>query len=130
MSIVTSEVRHFACVWYVPGPGFDFMGVLYQKHDACWEMKYRFRYYSEVGDGDPHGDDDFKSWYVVRFDKGRKVPEMEVAMDDVIEGVFGARRRDVEKVEVRGDARKFAEVMSQQKWVHLKWEPKEGSVPS
>jgi hypothetical protein len=118
--ISTSDVRHFACVWFVPGARFDFMGVLYQKHDARWECKYRFRYYAATGDDD----DDEKSWYVIEFEEGKKVPEMEEIIDDVIHRVFDGRikKGDIEKVEVRGDAEKFVEVMAKQSWTKLKFE--------
>lgn len=131
--INTSEVRHFACVWFVPGDGFDFMGMLYQKHDASWEMCYLFRYYARTGSVDPFEGDDEKSWYLVKFKVGTKVPEMEASMDEVIAkalGLTGLRRLKVEKVEVRGDASKFVEVMSKQSWAHMKFEPKPGSVSS
>lgn len=120
--IETKDIRHFACVWFVPGDTYDFQGVLYQKHDASWELQYRFRYYTDETNRDPFESTDEKSAYLMTFHEGTKVSEMEAKMDEVIASVFGPRRRKVEKVEVRGDARKFLEVMAKQPWAHMKLE--------
>jgi hypothetical protein len=124
--IRTSEVRHFACVWFVPGSTYDFQGVLYQKHDSRWELQYRFRYYHPDSKGDPFDDKDLKNEYLVTFHEGTKVAEMEAKMDEVIASIFSKDLlKKVEKVEIRGDAKKFLEVMSKQPWVHMKFEDAE-----
>lgn len=121
--IETSKVRHFACVWFVPADSFDFHGVLYQKHDASWELEYRFRHYRPYSGSDPFESKDEKNVYLMKFHEGTKVSEMEAKMDEVIASVFsGGRAKKVEKVEIRGDAKKFLEVMSKQPWTHLKFE--------
>jgi hypothetical protein len=126
--IETSKVRHFACVWFVPADKFDFHGVLYQKHDASWELEYRFRYYTDKVSRDPFESTDEKSVYLMKFHEGTKVGQMEAKMDEVIASVFsrplGGRAKRVEKVEIRGDGKKFLEVMAKQPWAHVKFEDK------
>jgi CDP-glycerol glycerophosphotransferase (TagB/SpsB family) len=113
--IETSEIKRFECVWFVTtSRRSDLLCVLYQKYDDVWEMKYRFRYYDGSTD-----DDDTKSWYLMTFKQGMTVAEMESNVDGVVTEVFRAKEMDVKKIEVRGDATKFVEVMAQQEFVKV-----------
>lgn len=119
--INTSEVRYFACMWFVRLSNLsrgDFMGLLYQKHDSTWEMKYRFRYYTSS-----NGDGDEKSWYLMRFSETTKVEVMEAKFEAVLAEIFGSTVSISSKVDIRGDAAKFVEVMAKQDWVHFETSP-------
>lgn len=124
--IDTSEIRYFACMWFVPRTKHgDYMALLYQKHDESWEIKYRFRYYTSAS---PDGVDDEKHWYVLNFKDskagGRDADEIERKFDVVLATMFTSRySRETDKIEIRGNSMKFVEVMSKQEWVHFHTEP-------
>jgi len=65
VTIEISDDRIFARYWFVPGEGCDFLGMLWRMRveGSPWQITYRFRYYSSVGDGNPHNGEDRKSWY-------------------------------------------------------------------
>jgi hypothetical protein len=119
--IDTAEIRYFACMWFTQLSELsngDFMGVLYQRHDSTWEMKYRFRYYAS-GDGS----DDRKQWYLMKFKDTTNPDEMEAKFESVMAEIFGPSVVRRSKVDIRGDATKFVEVMSKQEWAHLHTSP-------
>lgn len=116
------DVRHVACVWYgSSSEAYDFLATLYQKHDASWECLYRFRYYDLTpgATGDPFESKDKKNWYLLKNTSNRGCKEFESELDNIfVQGrTFGVK---LEKVEVRGDAAKFREVMFKQPWMHVK----------
>ena len=119
--IETKELKHVACVWWAPCDGFDFLGVLYQKHDGAWVGEYRFRYYDAKDGGDPFESKDTKNWYQVTNGNSDGCEAFEERLDKTFKKTFG-NLKNFEKIEVRGDAKKFTDVMSKQPWCHVKVE--------
>jgi hypothetical protein len=118
--IETAEIRYFACMWFVPNTSRgDYMALLYQKHDESWEMKYRFRYYTSSS---PDGADDEKHWYVMNFkDDPHSPEEIEENFEAIVSLLFRSRYSlKSNKIDIRGDATKFVEVMAKQSWVHIR----------
>lgn len=123
--IDVGAARHIACVWYAAGEGFDFMGCLYQKHDASWEATYRFRYYAADNGKDPFESDDVKSWYTIKKSSDiMGCKEFERSVEGVFRTIFeentGRKKLKLQKVEVRGGADKFMEALSKQSWIHMR----------
>lgn len=119
--IETSQMKHVACIWWNPHDHFDFLAVLYQKHDETWLCLYRFRYYDRAGDSrDPFLSKDTKNWYEVTngYHDARMFEEkLDVVFRKSLEDV-----KDFKKIEVRGDVKKFLDIMSKQPWCHVKME--------
>jgi hypothetical protein len=128
---------YYVGIWFLSGPGHDWMGVV-DKDPATGNLRLtsRFRYYAdpdEEGGFDPFDSRDVKNVLVADFkDKGEDeaIAIVEGVVDELVKGGWcGSRlpwkvREHRHKNLIRGDGKKFKNVIMGLPYVHITTDPK------
>lgn len=121
----TTYIDH---MWFVGGPGLDWMAVLYRDTpDAVWRLTYRFRYHHSE---DPHDSKDRKHVFELTAPASAVGDTLRQVCESVAREVqqqMGAEA-DMSSVSIQGNTETFMCILAKQPFAHMKVIPKEGGT--